>query len=551
MAKAQSVGQAADSPSSFATGSWSFRSSWLSVLASLGAGLDGTGAGVDAENGSSASTKQVLEQPDRAVLAATATLSNHTGLLVQQEGIQPGNPTVNQAFPLQKGFRSDSTVAQTGSGIQLQGAANPFRSSESAQPAESASGAHSASSKRSVKVESASGAATDGSLALAMLAPSAASPVANAAEAPRSAQAHFSAEDSMNPVDSGVAAASSHSTAALPQATGLGRSTAEDLDGAGAASLASKEEAPPSERTRPRVEAPEPAQVVPGSLVQPQLGLQGLETVAGLDASGGGGQLAATAASQVDPSSAALSAPGKSHPASRAHASVQAVSRLAHGNSAQPAERENRALNGQSAAQTFDASTLMRDPAGGGTINGNAHGGTVAFTGIAAKEASGETFAALDAETTPGAPTWIHAGLQRAEAGFQDPALGWVGVRADLSAGGVHASLVPDSTDAAQTLGGHLAGLNSYLAEQHAPVETVTLAAPEGRWAGPVGDQGANQGMNHGAGHGGFSESQSNPPPASSSLVPARSLEDSIQPISRDVEVPITGSRGANISLMA
>ncbi|MGA3082588.1 MAG: hypothetical protein ABSD44_14645 [Terracidiphilus sp.] len=132
--------------------------------------------------------------------------------------------------------------------------------------------------------------------------------------------------------------------------------------------------------------------------------------------------------------------------------------------------------------------------------------------GASASTASGpdsrETFATLDAVNATGKPTLIHAAPQRAEAGFHDPALGWVGVRADTSGGGVHAELVPNSADAAQALGTHLAGLNAYLAERHTPVETLTLSAPEsegtrfasGQNAGQSAGQGAGQGTQQGTG---------------------------------------------------
>lgn len=114
----------------------------------------------------------------------------------------------------------------------------------------------------------------------------------------------------------------------------------------------------------------------------------------------------------------------------------------------------------------------------------------------------------LDAEPAGAAPTWVHAGAQHAEAGFEDPSLGWVGVRADLGAGSVHASLVPGSADAAAALGTHLAGLNAYLAEHHNEISTVTLASPEsrslqggtGEEAGRESHQGFAQSPGHGAG---------------------------------------------------
>ena len=140
-----------------------------------------------------------------------------------------------------------------------------------------------------------------------------------------------------------------------------------------------------------------------------------------------------------------------------------------------------------------DATAMVRDPAG---IRGAS-----STTGDAAKEASStasgsslkETFDALDTEGGSSRSTWTHAGTQRAEAGIQDPELGWVGVRADLGSGGVHASLVPGSADAAQALGSHLAGLNSYLTDHHTPVETLTLAAPETGWSGSGADAGQGQ----------------------------------------------------------
>jgi hypothetical protein len=128
--------------------------------------------------------------------------------------------------------------------------------------------------------------------------------------------------------------------------------------------------------------------------------------------------------------------------------------------------------------------------------------------GVSASRASGpdsrETFATLDAVSATGRPILIHAAPQRAEAGFHDPALGWVGVRADTSGGVVHAEVVPGSADAAQALGSHLAGLNAYLAEHHMPVETLTLSAPEGEGSGlgsgQSAGQGAGQGTQQGAG---------------------------------------------------
>jgi len=74
---------------------------------------------------------------------------------------------------------------------------------------------------------------------------------------------------------------------------------------------------------------------------------------------------------------------------------------------------------------------------------------------------------------------WTLAGIHRAEAGFEDPSLGWVSVRAQAGAGGIHAVVVPASDTAAQVLNTHLAGLNAHITTQYEHLSTVTLASSE------------------------------------------------------------------------
>jgi hypothetical protein len=112
----------------------------------------------------------------------------------------------------------------------------------------------------------------------------------------------------------------------------------------------------------------------------------------------------------------------------------------------------------------------------------------------------GEIFEALDSQSEIGRPAWIHAGAQRAEVGFEDPALGWVGVRAESGGGRIHAEVVSGSSDAAQALSGHMAGLNAYLAEHHTKVETLTVTAPESRLSGSASDRGGGEQMQQGTG---------------------------------------------------
>jgi hypothetical protein len=121
------------------------------------------------------------------------------------------------------------------------------------------------------------------------------------------------------------------------------------------------------------------------------------------------------------------------------------------------------------------------------------------------RSAEREVFDALDAGGLASSSTWIRTGTRQAEAGFQDPEIGWVTVRASTGANGVHAALVPSSMDAAQSLGSHLSDLSAYLADHHAPVHSVTVSTPE-----PHGsEQSLGERMDHGAAQGGSHGRQS------------------------------------------
>jgi hypothetical protein len=196
-----------------------------------------------------------------------------------------------------------------------------------------------------------------------------------------------------------------------------------------------------------------------------------------------------------------------------------------------------------------EASAWVRDP---GNVHGTA-GATAAAPGnSAAAQPAGPqaTFAALDAGTAVGTPSWIHAGGRQAEAGFQDPALGWVGVRADLSGGSVHAALVPGSTEAAQALSGHLAGLSAYLQEQQTPVATLTMAAP-----GTSGmEAGVDQSMQQSAGQHGDQNppaaTQSSAQPGADASAPATAMSATATNAAFNVIAYAEGSRGTHISVM-
>jgi hypothetical protein len=112
--------------------------------------------------------------------------------------------------------------------------------------------------------------------------------------------------------------------------------------------------------------------------------------------------------------------------------------------------------------------------------------------------ASGDPFRLLDDPHSAPTPSWIHAGTHHAEAGYLDPVLGWVRVRADSLASGMHAALVPSSPEAAQVLGSHLAGLNAYLSEHHTEPPTVTVDAQgaRGEMGHSPGDQSSGRRQN-------------------------------------------------------
>lgn len=108
-------------------------------------------------------------------------------------------------------------------------------------------------------------------------------------------------------------------------------------------------------------------------------------------------------------------------------------------------------------------------------------------------------FTALDSASPSTAPAWTRTNAHAAEAGYQDPALGWVSVRAQQDTTGLHATVVPVSQDAAQSLGTHLAGLQTYLAEHRTPVDSLTIASPDASASGFNLNQGTNSqsGQNH------------------------------------------------------
>ncbi len=205
---------------------------------------------------------------------------------------------------------------------------------------------------------------------------------------------------------------------------------------------------------------------------------------------------------------------------------------------------------GQSSGTVVDASAVTREVISAHGAASTASGSSGTSTDATTGSTSDKTFAALDADSATGKPTWVHTGAQRAEAGFQDPSLGWVSVRANVGGGGVHAELVAGSNDAAQVLGTHMAGLNAYLAEHHTSVGTLTLSSSESGWTGSSSNTGTGQQTGQGTAQGadtGSSSSSSQAailPVAASSELPAWSgaLDGSAQ---------LVRPQGGHISVIA
>ncbi len=235
----------------------------------------------------------------------------------------------------------------------------------------------------------------------------------------------------------------------------------------------------------------------------------------------------------------------------------RSVLKAAHAGGAHEIEGEGRvfaqrqpgvtAQNAMSPALFRDTATIAPVSGGQGSAGITVHGLSADRNGLAGND----TFAALDAGRDAPAPTWIHAGTHHAEAGYLDPALGWVGVRADAVGGGVHAALMPGSNEAAQVLGSHLAGLNSYLAEHHGQHATVTLAtAQDGRGASSV-DQGSGSGEGN-AGRGGTDEGREDVDGGRTRSASATAFRAvAAAPVVMTADVPVYRTTGDHISVMA
>jgi len=180
----------------------------------------------------------------------------------------------------------------------------------------------------------------------------------------------------------------------------------------------------------------------------------------------------------------------------------------------------------------------------------------------AAPAGESDAFAALDRANSGPATTWVHASAHHAEAGFLDPSLGWVSVRADGTGSGVHAAIVPGSPDAASALGTHMAGLNAFMTEHQGHAATVTLTSPETSSAHTGGSHPGNSNQGSSSQDGATSGQQSQHQDRNQAATysrgsdPASASQDQTTASSRSPLQPLSGAfnsngNGVHLSVMA
>lgn len=115
-----------------------------------------------------------------------------------------------------------------------------------------------------------------------------------------------------------------------------------------------------------------------------------------------------------------------------------------------------------------------------------------------------EPFAMIDTIPVHAGAGWTLAGTHRAEAGFQDPALGWVAVRAQEVGGTIHATIVPAASEGVQALSDHLPALIAHMASQSPHLDTISIS---------TSDATTGWGRNDGQGQGPHQQHQEQKPP--------------------------------------
>ena len=253
------------------------------------------------------------------------------------------------------------------------------------------------------------------------------------------------------------------------------------------------------------------------------------------------------------------SEPPSMHAADASSAHVQAAESNAtparNMESTPPAGRSFKSASRSLALPTSNDFASTHTPAQSGAVAIPLHGaaGQSSISSNPSSSASAQSaaprdaFSSIDAATPGPETTWIRAGAHHAEAGYLDPSLGWVSVRAEATTSGVHAAVVPGSPEAASALSNHLAGLNAFLADHHGHASNVTLASPESSDSFSANSQRDNSG-NGPEGQRQQQQPDSNAP--SSLREPGISASSLAAPPSPGI-IPAANRSGVHLSVMA
>lgn len=245
------------------------------------------------------------------------------------------------------------------------------------------------------------------------------------------------------------------------------------------------------------------AEIAPASGSPQKSSIEELATIpAPLDAAQQTSPVSKASASEAITNLPAASSPDaqrlvKSAPATTSTSIAGKIAGLEEVKLAAPLRRDNRATSivpNETAALQHPRSVAVQEvPADlvPGGIRSNADSNSSGTSRDPGSRTAETPFAALD--EAPARPVWVHATSHSAEAGYQDPALGWIAVHARSETSGLHATLLPDSPESAQALSAHLPGLVSHIRDRFTQVESVSIAL-----SGFASSNGAETGPNSG-----------------------------------------------------
>jgi hypothetical protein len=173
---------------------------------------------------------------------------------------------------------------------------------------------------------------------------------------------------------------------------------------------------------------------------------------------------------------------------------------------------------GETVRVAAGAGSAGQPPPVAGLAPGHAASGSAVRAGIPAAPQAGEGLARggalerMDGAAPAAAPAAAHSSARSVAVGVEDPAHGWIEVRAQGAAGQVSASLSAASPEAHAALRAQLPGMAAYLAEREVGVRSLGMGAEAGGFTGHAG-AGSNPGSNPGSNSSSNSSSDPGPHP--------------------------------------